>query len=463
LNASREFQLRAYERASEAIHSLIGGDHLGTSSTTDRRRRAEAKLNRTRALLAALGDPQRRFPTVHVTGTSGKGSTAAMLSAILTAAGYRVGLRTSPYLQVPTEKLQIGSTLIDPISFEVLVSEILKTGRQLFPLADLTHRLSYAEVWSAMAMQWFADRAVDIAIVEVGAGGRFDSTNVIDPLVCIVTSVGLDHVISLGPTIADIAWHKAGIIKPGSIAIVGDLPQTALMVVEEEAKHVGAPIRWTRDAQLPMNWTSAMAGKFQHANARAAFAAALVLRAQGFAVSDAAIVSGLSTARLPGRMERMPKGNAPHVWIDGAHNEDKIAALAAEAVSISGNGSRPVIVLGVLGSKDFATIAAGLIPVASAIVTTQPRVIGKRSRDAEELAAAMRQSGFHGPMVIEPEPPTALQRAEEIAGSMGTHVLVAGSMYLAGEVRRRWYPDDEIVLQRTPWPESADEDWSGGF
>src|SRR5688572_3369880 len=182
--------LAAYDRASRRLLGLIRGERAGTMSSSDRFGRAEARLAQTRALLQAFGNPQHGFPIVHVTGTSGKGSVAAMIAAILSSAGYRVGLRTSPYLQVATEKLQISSRLIDANSLDRISDQVIERHKIVMPGG----RLGYAEAWCALSFLWFAEQRVDLAVIEVGAGGRFDATNVIEPAVSVITSVGLDHV-----------------------------------------------------------------------------------------------------------------------------------------------------------------------------------------------------------------------------------------------------------------------------
>ena len=452
MSHSTASELEAFDRATRALLGLIRGERRRTRTRAGRLRRAEAKLARTRRLLSALDQPHRAYPIVHVTGTSGKGSTCAAIAAILTAAGYRVGLRTSPYVQVATEKLQVGPSLVDALSFDSIVSRVLTTGRELFPEDRPGDRLGYAEAWAAIAFSWFAERRVDIAVVEVGAGGRYDATNVVAPTVSVITSVGLDHVVSLGPTIADIAWHKAGIIKPGAIAVVGALPAAAWTVVKDEAESAGVPILCSESLEVARG-DAAMTGAFQRANASVAIAAARALTRRGFVIPDAAIASGLSAARLPGRLERMPTDAAgPPVWIDGAHNGDKIAALAVEAQRLIADGPLPVIVIGVLATKDVATMLRGITPAASAIVATEPAVLGKRSLPAPALAAAARAAGYTGALVADANAAAALDRAEAIAREQGTAVLVTGSLYLAGQLRRRWYADADIVVQRTPWP-----------
>jgi dihydrofolate synthase / folylpolyglutamate synthase len=403
-------------------------------------------------MLGALDDPQRNYPVVHVTGTSGKGSTTAAIAAILTAAGYRVGLRTSPYLQVSTEKLQIGPSLIDAGSFGETVTLVLDTAARLFSPGQASPPISYAEVWSVLGYWWFAQRNVDIAVVEVGAGGRFDATNVIDPIVSVITGVGLDHLVTLGPTIADIAWHKAGIIKPGTTAVVGDLPAEAHSIIAEEARSASVDVVRVCEPELSWSRIPPVARGFRKRNADMANAVATVLRQRGFAISEAAIGTGIESARLPGRLEHMPGTLEPAIWIDGAHNEDKIAALTAEAAHLFGGGPSPVIVFGMLSSKDPAPLLAKLGSAASNIVLTEPFVVGRESLTVEALAGAVIAAGHGGAIHVEPDPDAAVRFAEDVARREGAPVLVTGSMYLAGQVRRRWFQDQDVVVQRTPWP-----------
>ncbi len=456
-------QLDAYHRANASLLALIRGERFGSRSGSGRRRRAQAKLERVRTLLRLLGNPGRHIPIIHVTGTSGKGSTSAAIAAVLTAAGFRVGLRTSPYLQVATEKLQMGPSLIDAVSFEQVARHVLAEGHRRWPASNREEHLGYAEVWSAIAMQWFADRKVDFGIVEVGAGGRFDTTNVVDPLVSIITSVGFDHIASLGPTLADIAWHKAGIIKRGSVAVVGNVPSEAMSVIEAESNVVGARLVRVPAITNLTGLSLGMDGAFQQTNAMTAVCIVEVLRDLGYAIPEAAVQAGLAATRLPGRLERMPGRDSIEVSIDGAHNPDKIAALASEVVRRSGARPLPVVVLGILGTKDAFKIAKGLANAASAIVATRPTVFGKRSHDPSDLAAVLLKTGFSGSIHAVSEPASAVLHAESLAATLGSGVLVTGSMYLAGQARRRWFPDEEIVLQRTSWPSGEQPSSSGAL
>ena len=441
LSSSRDYA--EYQRGLAALNSLIRGERAGPDTPLDRRERAVRRLERTRHILEALGRPQDAYATVHVTGTSGKGSTAAAIAAILAAAGYRTGLRTSPYLQVATEKLQVSHRLIDGAAFAAGVDTVLGAAERL-GLAPLV----YTEAWAALSYLWFSLQQVDIAVIEVGAGGRFDTTNVITPEVSVITSVGMDHVVTLGPTLADIAWHKAGIIKRGRPVVIGDLRPEALAVIEREAGALAAPLI---RASVPVTSVkTGMTGGFQSVNGAIALGVMEALRLAGRTIPHAAEASGLAAARLPGRLERMPD-SAPGIWLDGAHNADKIQALTSSLPSLLAR--KPVMVVGALGSKDIAAMAGAIATSASAVICTEPHVYGKRALPASEVADALRAAGFTGPVQIEPDPAHAVSRAEEIGRTKDEPVVVTGSLYLVGEVRRRWFPDDAIVGQRTPWPQ----------
>ncbi len=204
-----------------------------------------------------------------------------------------------------------------------------------------------------------------------------------------------------------------------------------------------------------------MARGFRQRNSEVAAAVSMVLAQRGFRISEATIVDGIKSARLPGRLERMPGTVDPVVWIDGAHNEDKIAALTEEAVRHISEGPRPIVVFGMLSGKDPSRLLAKLTSIASSIVLTEPFVVGRESLAVDILARALTASGFAGSVYADPDPAAAVRFAEVVARREGAAVLVTGSMYLAGQVRRRWFRDQDIVLQRTPWPRATAESWLG--
>jgi dihydrofolate synthase/folylpolyglutamate synthase len=413
-------------------------DALGMGETLDPRltsfrQRAEYRLDRLREMLAALGDPLSATPIVHVAGTSGKGSTATAIASILTAAGYRTGLHTSPYLQVATEKLQIDRELIAGNAFAKHVDATLDQ------LEQAGFQPSYGQLWMAMVLSWFEQEMVDVAVIEVGAGGRFDLSNVVHPMVSVITEIGYDHTDTLGHTIEEIAWHKAGIIEPSTPVVAAVSDRTALQVIAGEAHTQGADLH--RIVPTP--------GDFRRTNEATA---RLTVELLGFDVDSADIAEGLAHSRLPGRTEVVQE--QPLVLLDGAHNSQKIASLTHWFAREYPHAT-PVVLAGFLESKDARAMLRTLTPLASALVLTEPRIEDKPPTRAQHLADLTRELAFDGAVQIEPAPRVALERAIELAHRAGQPLLVTGSLYLVGNVRGRWYPDDAVLLQRTPWPRTG--------
>lgn len=452
----------AYERAEEYVNGLIFGPPSPPPGTppTEIRARAVARLARLRAFLEFLGNPQRAYRTIHVTGTSGKGSTTTFTASILAAAGHRVGTHVSPYLQVATEKLQVNGRLISPERYERLVSDM----RQSIDVwvASGRERPNYGEVWVAMTLRYFAEEQVDVAVIEVGAGGRFDVTNVIEPDVAAITSVGLDHVVTLGSTLPEIAWHKAGIIKPGSVAVTAVTDPESLAPIEAECRSTGAELvivregERYRDVEAGPGGTSfvdsrtnerlrvPLPGTFQATNA--AMAVEVARRFTRDSLPIEAIRHGLASARFPGRMELVQR--APRVLLDGAHNPEKVASLAQNLQQLFPD-TRKLIVFGALESKAHAEMLGSLSPLASVVVATMPRVLAKPPTDANAIAADVTGAAD---VIVEPSPERAIEAALERAGPDDL-VVVTGSLYLVGNIRERWYPSGAILAQDTCWPE----------
>lgn len=421
--------LRRYHAAVDRSGRLGNGDASDSALTTFQQR-AVYRLDRLREMLAALGSPLDLTPVVHVAGTSGKGSTATAIASILTTAGYRTGLHTSPYLQVATEKLQIDRELIAGDVFATLIDETLDR------LTDAGFTPSYGQLWMAMTLSWFAQETVDVAVIEAGAGGRFDLSNVVQPQVSVITEIGFDHMDTLGSTIEEIAWHKAGIIEPFVPVVAAVSNPAAMRVIARTANELGADLH----PILPV------AGDFQQTNETTARRAVELL---DFDISADDFEDGLTHARIPGRLETMQ--HDPLVVLDGAHNPQKVTALSAWWQRIH-PGTKPVIVAGFLESKDHETMLSALAPMASALILTEPFVEGKRSAATGLLVSTVAQLGFSGPTHQEPDPRAALEVAIELAHRIQQPVLVTGSLYLIGNVRGRWYPGDAVLLQRTSWP-----------
>lgn len=421
--------LDRYRQAIERTAQLGSGDP-GQEAFASYQERAAYRLERMREMVVELGSPLASTPIVHVAGTSGKGSTATAIASILTSAGYKTGLHTSPYLQVATEKLQIDRELIAGDAFAALVDQTLDR------LAGAGFEPSYGQLWMAMVHLWFEQQSVDVAVIEVGAGGRFDLSNVVHPMVSVITEIGMDHVAILGPTLEEIAWHKAGIIEPFVPVVTAVQDSAALAVIEQEADRNGSELyRITPDPR-----------GFKRTNEATAKLAAELL---GFDIPEEDVDDGLARARIAGRAERIQDG--PTVVLDGAHNRQKIEAMT----TWWGDrfpGSQPVVVAGFLDSKDSEGMLEVLVGLASALVLTEPSLEEKAAAPSHLLEQLVLDAGFDGPVHIEHDPVTAVDIAIELAERLDRPVLVTGSLYLVGNVRGRWYPDDEVLLQRTSWP-----------
>lgn len=469
--------LDRFHTAVARVDALIERDNTPHGKTPGEIRvRAEMRLARMRDFLRFLGDPHLRYPVIHVTGTSGKGSTSTAIARILEATGLRVGLHTSPYLQTPTEKLQLDGQLIGPDGFAVLVDRILAEHDRW--VGEGNEALTYGEIWVAMVMTAFAEAPVDVGVIEVGAGGRFDLTNVVRPTVSVITSVGIDHVVTLGDTIEEIAWHKAGIIKPGAPVVTAVTDPRALRAIDGEAAIADVPVirviegkTWQR---LPRGsvetwWQDltdggiagplpAPPGAYQADNAAIAVATVRAFADQsGIVISSQAIISGLVASRIPGRYEVIRHADEPTMILDGAHNPQKVAALMADiGPAVRSAGGQLVVVLGALEAKQIDEMVRLITPWADAIVATSPRVLAKAGAETAALARQIVDTGFKGRLSAVPQPLDAIARATDIAGDLeDATILVTGSLYLIGNIRGRWFPDDAVTLARTSWPEAT--------
>jgi dihydrofolate synthase/folylpolyglutamate synthase len=416
-------------------------------------------LSRVRRLLAAVGSPHERLRVVHVAGTKGKGSTVAMLAEILTAAGHRVGRYSSPHVHRFEERICIDGRPIGRrdllAAFAVVVPAVEVLDRAA--AARGTLRPTWFEVVTAAAFVHFASADVDIVVLETGLGGRLDATNVCRPLVSVITSVSLDHMALLGPTVGRIAAEKAGIIKRGRPVISGALHSAARRVIAATAARRRAPLlqlrRDFRVAWRPVDEadplaggrveitpprrlggeviraTLAMAGRHQADNAALAAVAALSLAAQGVRVPPGTIERGLTRARLPARIERVAE--EPTVVVDAAHNVASMRSLLDTLAPLLGRHRRRVLVFAASGDKQLEQMLAVAAGRFDAVVVT--RYTGSRRGAAvERLVEACRRAGLPNALVAA-TPREALARARSHAGRRGL-VCVAGSFFLAAEL-----------------------------
>jgi dihydrofolate synthase/folylpolyglutamate synthase len=390
-------------------------------------------------MLARLGAPQQRYRALHVAGTNGKGSTAAMVAAMLRAAGWRVGLYTSPHLVDFRERICVDGL---PIA-EDAVAEL--TGR----LRDVQASLSptFFEFTTAMALQHFADAVVDVAVVEVGMGGRFDATNVIVPLVSAITNIALDHQQFLGSSVESIAFEKAGIIKAGVPVVTGRLCPEAARVVERVAGERMAPVSPLNAAFVAIGQTPdefrydgiqasyrdlscPLLGAHQLDNAACALAIVELAAGQGLTVSEDAVRAGLAAVSWEGRLEFVEQH--PAVLLDGAHNP--AAARVVEAFLSSYRARHPncrvILVLGMMRDKDRTEFLHILLPVAHEVVLTQAQV--PRAASVQELGSSVEAGEV--PIHLVPLPADALAFARRLASSQDL-ICVTGSLMLVGEVK----------------------------
>ena len=406
-------------------------------------------LDPIRHLLARMGEPQRGLCVIHVAGSKGKGSTALFAEAILRAAEQRVGTFTSPHLERWTERFRVAG---EEVSGESLASTLASLRPHVEALAREAPALAptFFDVITAAAFLLFRDAAVDCAVVEVGLGGRLDSTNVVDPAVACITTIELEHTDRLGTTRAAIAGEKAGILKRGRPAVVGALPPDALGVVEARARALGAPLSrlgrefssevsssgasgvrlGLRDGSLEVETVLSTLGAHQAANA--ALALACVRRATPGLSNDAlarAAEAGLAAARLPGRVELL--GRRPWLVVDGAHTVESARALADALQPLARRRGR--LVLSVSSGKNLAGILSAVLPGFDEIFVT--RADAQRSLDPLEVADAIRAAGSQATVHAVPNPFLALRAARE--GLSEQDLLCAtGSLYLAGIARQ---------------------------
>ena len=384
-------------------------------------------------LCAALGNPEQAFPSVIVAGTNGKGSVTAMVDTALRAAGRRSARYTSPHLQRLEERFVIAGAEVAPAVLDRAATRIQQAAESLVASGELAALPTFFECTTAMAFDLFREAAVEIAVLEVGLGGRLDSTNIVSPMAAAIVSIDFDHEEQLGRTLASIAAEKAGVIKPGIPVVCGPLPAEALAVVADVCAAQGATlIRTDTDTALAARVASlhvALPGEHQKANAAVALALLDAINrdlTRGVRVDDEAMRAGVSTATWPGRLETFETPDGP-VLLDAAHNPAGARALASYLHAVAPGGV--TLVFGVMRDKAAAEMLAALAPAAASIVCTTPP--NPRALPAAELAALARGMGLRAEAVSEPSEAIARASAE------GRLVVVAGSIFLIGPVRER--------------------------
>lgn len=414
-----------YEQALEYIHAVQWAGH-------------KPGLSRTRTLLAALGDPQRQLRFVHIAGTNGKGSTAAMMASCLRKAGYRVGLYTSPFINRFNERIQVDGQQIGD-------QELVELVEKVRPAAEtMTDVPTEFEIITALGMLYFAQRQCDVVVLEVGLGGTLDSTNVIDrPECAVITALGMDHVKELGPTLADIAAAKAGIIKEGCpVVSYGGVPEADAVIRRVAAeKHAqltevdfgrlqvdgGDLDRVTFDFDGLDRVRLPLIGSYQPRNAALAITALRVMREKGWNIPESAIRAGLETVQWAGRFELLR--HQPAFVLDGSHNSHGMTATV-QSLRDRFPGQKFVFLVSIMADKDVDKMLELLAPLAVRFVTVAAHT--PRAMPAQTLAEHIRRYGCTAEAA--PTIEAGVKRAVELGGE--GPVCALGTLYFSGDVRK---------------------------
>ncbi len=418
-------------------------------------------LERMQALMELLGSPQGATPAVHVAGTNGKGSTCMFLASMLQVAGYRTGLFTSPAIMEFAERIQVDGRPIDAASLAQATLPVRQAAEAV--ARERGEHPTEFELMAAVAFEHFKRVGCDIAVIEVGLGGRLDATNVVAPVLSVITRIGLDHTALLGDTLAQVASEKAGIIKAG-VPVVG-WPQgpEAQAVIEARCAELGCPLAVADLAALRVGaveadgqgglvrpfayrgrpYATALLGSYQPANAAVALEAAEALGRQGWAIPPAARQQGIAAARWPGRFEVLPTPpGGPTFVVDGGHNAQGAAALVDSLADVLARGDAAALsgavafVVGAMEDKDYTAMLAAIAPMAKRLVAYAPD--SPRALAPEALAAAARAALPPSvPVEAAPSPAKAVALACDGAGE-GDLVVAFGSLYGVADVKRAW-------------------------
>lgn len=410
---------------------------------------AKFDLENITILANRLGRPDRAYPSAHIAGTNGKGSTAAFLESILRHAGFRTGLNTSPHLEKINERIRINGEEIPDQAFAETFTELQPYIEELLAAGKLRAHPTYFECVTAMAFEYFARERVEFAVFEVGLGGRLDATNILTPVVSIITRIDFDHENFLGHSLPEIAAEKAGILKPAVPVVLADQRPEARQVILARASDLGSPViditsayridqESMRDGFARANITEvssnesfdlalSLPGRFQLRNALAALAAARLLQQRGFRISNDSITQGIATAVWPGRLEKLQSN--PDIYLDGAHNPS--AARELSFFLDQNFANRKIWLLyGALRDKAVDEVAGLLFPHAAEVLFTEPRT--SRAISAAQLAeiAAHHAAKFS----VIPDPEQALDHALAHAAPNDA-IFITGSLYLVGQLR----------------------------
>ena len=405
-------------------------------------------LHNIHALVEELGHPERQFQSVHIAGTNGKGSVTAIVGAALHAAGLRTGRYTSPHLLDLSERFVVNGTPVVQDELRHVVDDVRRAVERLRERGTLEVHPTFFEVTTAVAFDLFRRHHVDIAVCEVGLGGRLDATNVLIPMVCAITSISYDHEQYLGHTLREIASEKAGMIKPFRPVVVGPVTVDAAQAIGERATECGAPLIWAtagvdvgpstecENGQRFTLRTAArdygavrlgLAGAHQVTNAVVAVRVLETLESLGTRIGESAIVDALASVQWPGRLQRILFDDGRSVLLDAAHNVAGAEALAQHLRTLG--DTRPMV-FAAMRDKDIESMLRALAPVVSALIVTRPS--NPRAIDPASLATVARAVAPGLPVEVENDPGRAIERA----WTLGPHIVVAGSIFLLADVMK---------------------------
>jgi dihydrofolate synthase/folylpolyglutamate synthase len=413
---------------------------------------AKFDLENIAVLSERLGRPDRAYPSAHIAGTNGKGSTAAFLESILRRAGFRTGLNTSPHLERINERIRVAGEAIGDSDFAEELTRIRTLIEELLASGKLRAHPTYFECVTAMAFQYFARARVDFGVFEVGLGGRLDATNILRPVVSVITRIDFDHENFLGHSLREIAGEKAGILKKGLPVVVAWQQPEARELILTRAQKLGCPIIETplayrvdwqtmengcvraRITEVASGWSAMLApqlaGRFQLQNAISAVAAARALSARGYRIPESAVEQGIAAAVWPGRLERLQ--SCPDLYVDGAHNPGAARELAAfwEA---NFAGRKIFVVYGALRDKAVDEIAGVLFPHAAEVVLTEPRT--SRAISASQLGEIAAHHAPRSSIIADAEQALDYVLSKAVPQDA---IFVTGSLYLVGQLRHYW-------------------------
>ena len=389
-------------------------------------------------LLDRLHNPYNTYETILIGGTNGKGSIAAMVASILACGGFRVGLYTSPHLIDIRERIKVNQRMIALDEMMELIEEVQER---------MTESVTYFEFLTAVAFLYFCRKGVDIAVVEVGMGGRLDATNVVTPLVSAISNISFDHEEHLGRSLGNIAREKGGIIKDGGVCITAVTQKSVIRVLEDICRERGAALFKVggkiKVKELGNGFFSykgirkrherlmcPLKGRHQIENAAVALGVIEAAAMKGFSVNDDAVFAGIRDVQWPGRLEILQQ--APMVVVDGAHNAAGVSALA-KALKNEFSYTRLILIFGVLNDKDYRSMLKKLFPLADRLIITKPDTV--RAMPPQEIAAVAQKWQYKDRIELAESPQEALKRALSIAG-LDDMICVTGSLYLVGEIKR---------------------------